>query len=133
MELGFVGLGRMGGNMVRRLVPDGHRLVVFDQNPAAGQTLQQEAPQQVRAVTSLDALAEALAPPRVTWLMVPSGDPVDQTLETLIACGTPGDTFVDGGNSYFKDSVRRAEQLKKRGFHFVDAGTSGGVWGLQVG
>src|SRR5438093_7011697 len=127
MELSFVGLGRMGGNMVRRLLPDGHRLVVFDQNPAAGQALQQEAPQQVRAVTSLDALAEALAPPRAIWLMVPSGDPVDQTLETLMACCAHGDVFVDGGNSHFKDSVRRAAHLKKRGFHFVDAGTSGGI------
>src|SRR5207244_2882019 len=125
--------GRIGANMGRRLLPDRHQIVVFHQNPAAGEGLHQEAPAQVRAVESLQALAGALKTPRAIWLMVPSGDPVDQTLHTLMEYCAPGDIFVDGGNSNYKESVRRGAYLKERGFQFLDAGTSGGIWGLQVG
>ncbi len=133
MELGFIGLGRMGSSMVRRLARDRHHLVVYDQNPAAGDALAREAPDYVRPAASPAALAQALQPPRAIWLMVPAGDPVDQTLAALMDVCTPGDVFVDGGNSHFKDSVRRATQAAQRGFRLLDAGTSGGIWGLQMG
>jgi 6-phosphogluconate dehydrogenase len=133
MELGFIGLGRMGGNMVRRLARDHHHLIVYDQNPAAGEALAREMLDQVQPAASLPALVQALQPPRSIWLMVPAGEPVDQTLAALMDICTPGDVFVDGGNSNFKDSVRRAAQVAQRGFHFLDAGTSGGIWGLQMG
>ena len=131
MELGFIGLGRMGGNMVQRLLQGGeHQVVVYDRNADAAAAVSQFG---ARPAASLETLMGLLKPPRVVWMMVPSGDPVDQTLNALMALGTPGDIFIDGGNSYFKDSVRRAETTESRGFHFMDVGTSGGIWGLQVG
>ncbi len=131
MELGFIGLGRMGGNMVQRLLQGGeHQVVVYDRSADAANAVSQFG---ARPAASLEALMGQLKPPRVVWMMVPSGDPVDQTLDALIALGTPGDIFIDGGNSYFKDSVRRAHATESRGFHFMDVGTSGGIWGLQVG
>ena len=131
MELGFIGLGRMGGNMVQRILRDsGHQLVVYDRSADAAAALREFGAQ---PASSLQDLMSQLTPPRTVWLMVPSGDPVDQTLEALYALGAPGDVFIDGGNSYFKDSMRRGKDAEARGFHFMDVGTSGGIWGLQVG
>lgn len=130
MKLGMVGLGRMGGNMTERLVKGGHEVVGFDPNP--------EAVEQVRAVgatgaRSLQDLATQLDAPRAVWIMVPAGEPVDHTIETLLPMLDPGDVLVDGGNSLYKDSMRRARELEPRGIHYLDVGTSGGVWGRQEG
>ncbi len=131
MQIGFVGLGKMGGNMVLRLQEQGdHRVVVWDRSPPA---VEQTASSGAVGAASLEALMAALPPPRVVWLMVPAGAPVDETLEILTRLGTPGDVFVDGGNSHYKDSVRRAKALAERGFHLLDAGTSGGIWGRKEG
>ncbi len=131
MELGVIGLGKMGGNMVRRLKERGdHHVVVYDRDPAAaaqaGEAGAQVAP-------SLEALVAALKPPRALWVMVPSGKPVDDTLEALAALCTLGDVLVDGGNSHYKDTRRRADGLKARGLSLLDAGTSGGIWGRAEG
>ncbi|MCI4318308.1 MAG: decarboxylating 6-phosphogluconate dehydrogenase [Thermoplasmata archaeon] len=130
MELGMVGLGKMGANMTVRLVKGGHRVVGFARaNPAVDAVVQQGA----EGAHSLAELVQKLAAPRVIWLMIPSGDPVDQTLEQLHPLLAPGDLIVDGGNSYYKDSVRRAALVSTWGFRYVDAGTSGGIWGLTEG
>jgi len=130
MELGIIGLGRMGANMSERLVRGGHRIVSYDRNPEAIQNVVDKG---AVGAHSLADFVKQLNPPRAVWLMVPSGDPVDQTIEQLRAILTRGDVIIDGGNSNYKDSMRRAGQLTQQGFHFVDAGTSGGIWGLQVG
>jgi len=130
MELGMVGLGRMGANMTQRLLEGGHRVVVTDLNPAA--VAASEAAGAV-AAESLASLAAALGKPRVVWLMVPSGAPVESTIEALAPLLAAGDVIVDGGNSNYHDSVRRAALLLDRGIHFVDCGTSGGIWGLKEG
>jgi 6-phosphogluconate dehydrogenase len=131
MELGMVGLGRMGANMVERLVRGGHRVVGYDRDPGA-----------VARVTSaggggadsLPALAGKLSQkPRAIWIMVPSGAPVDDTIAALIPHLTKGDILIDGGNSNYKDTQRRAASVKSQGFQFVDVGTSGGIWGLKEG
>lgn len=130
MELGMIGLGRMGANMTERLLRGGHRVVAHDRNPSAVQRVVEKG---AVSADSLPALMEQLLPPRAIWLMVPSGDPVDQTIETLIPHLTLDDVLVDGGNSNYKDTLRRAAMLKGRGIHFVDVGTSGGIWGLTEG
>jgi 6-phosphogluconate dehydrogenase len=130
MELGMIGLGRMGANMTERLVLGGHRVVSYDRSPEA---IQHVVDKGALGAHSLADFIKQLSLPRAIWLMVPSGDPVDQTIEQLRPNLTKGDVIIDGGNSNYKDSIRRAEQLKQQGFHFVDAGTSGGIWGLQVG
>lgn len=130
MELGMIGLGRMGANMTERLVLGGHRVVSYDRSPEA---IQHVVDKGAVGAHSLADFIKQLSPPRAVWLMVPSGDPVDQTIEQLRPNLAKGDVIIDGGNSNYKDSIRRAEQLKQQGFHFVDAGTSGGIWGLQVG
>ena len=130
MELGMIGLGRMGANMTERLVLGGHRVVSYDRSPEA---IQHVVDKGAMGANSLADFIRQLSPPRAIWLMVPSGDPVDQTIEQLRPNLAKGDVIIDGGNSNYKDSIRRAEQLKQQGFHFVDAGTSGGIWGLQVG
>jgi len=130
MELGMIGLGRMGANMTERLVLGGHRVVSYDRSPEA---IQHVVDKGALGAHSLADFIKQLSPPRAIWLMVPSGDPVDQTIEQLRPNLAKGDVIIDGGNSNYKDSIRRAEQLKQQGFHFVDAGTSGGIWGLQVG
>ena len=130
MELGMVGLGRMGANMSTRLLRGGHRLVVMDRSPAA---IEQVASQGAVGVASLGELVRRLSVPRAVWIMVPSGAPTEETVQALAAILEPGDAIIDGGNSNYKDSVRRAADLKKRGMDFVDAGTSGGVWGLTEG
>ena len=130
MELGMIGLGRMGANMTERLVLGGHRVVSYDRSAEA---IQHVVDKGAVGAHSLADFIKQLSLPRAIWLMVPSGDPVDQTIEQLRPNLAKGDVIIDGGNSNYKDSIRRAEQLKQQGFHFVDAGTSGGIWGLQVG
>jgi len=130
MELGMIGLGRMGANMTERLVMGGHRVISFDRSPEA---IQRVVDIGAVGAHSLADFVKQLTLPRAIWLMVPSGDPVDQTIEQLLPSLTPGDTIIDGGNSNYKDSIRRAQKLKPHGIHFVDAGTSGGVWGLKNG
>ena len=129
MQLAMIGLGRMGGNMVRRLVQGGHELVVYDQSPAA---VQAHVATGVTAAQDLADVARQLIPRRVVWLMVPAGA-VERTIEQLVPHLARGDIVIDGGNSNYRDSLRRAEALKARGIEFVDVGTSGGVWGLTAG
>ena len=130
MQLGMVGLGRMGANMVRRLMQAGHQCAVTDLNPAAIEGLAKEG---ATGAASLADLVKALTPPRAVWVMVPAGDPTEKTVMTLGDLLSPGDAIIDGGNSWFKDDVRRAKALMPKGVHYVDAGTSGGVWGAERG
>ncbi len=130
MEIGMIGLGKMGGNMARRLIRAGHRVVVFAPRQ---QVVQAFAAEGAIGASSLEDLVANLAPPRVVWLMVPSGDATETTLGAVAALLTAGDVVVDGGNSNYKDSMRRAQEIEARGLHFVDCGTSGGVWGLSEG
>jgi 6-phosphogluconate dehydrogenase len=130
MQLGMIGLGRMGANIVRRLMRAGHSCVVFDRDPAAGKALASEGAQV--AGTLLD-LAQKLSAPRAVWVMVPAGEATESTVGELAGVLAPGDTIIDGGNSFWKDDIRRAAELKPKGLHYVDAGTSGGVWGLERG
>ena len=121
MKIGMIGLGRMGGNMAQRLRRHGHDVVGYDHDPAVSQ------------IASLADLATALPAPRVVWVMVPSGDPTENTVATLGSLLTAGDLVIEGGNSFYRDSIRRAAQLGERGIGFIDAGTSGGIWGLSEG
>jgi 6-phosphogluconate dehydrogenase len=131
MQLGMIGLGRMGGNMVERLVRGGHQVVVFDRDPE--RTREVGSAEGATAASSLEDLVRMLVAPRVVWMMIPAGDPVEQMLATLGGMLHPGDIIIDGGNSNFNDSARRAAEVSKRGMHYIDAGTSGGVWGLENG
>jgi len=130
MQIAIVGLGRMGGSMALRLLRGGHEVIAYDRYPAAADALQAEGGVPAH---SLEDLVSRLAPPRHVWLMVPSGDPVTQTIEALAPLLAKGDAIIDGGNSNYHDSVARAASLKASGLHFLDVGTSGGVWGLQNG
>jgi 6-phosphogluconate dehydrogenase len=130
MQIGMIGLGRMGSNMVHRLLGGGHECVVYDRDPAAVAAL---AGAGAQGAGTLEQLVELLAPPRTVWLMLPAGGPTEQTVAALAALLTAGDTVIDGGNSYFKDDVRRARELAGRGLIYLDAGTSGGVWGRERG
>ncbi len=130
MELGFIGLGKMGMNMVTRLRRDQHRVVVYDRS---SDLIKQAEGQGSIGSSSLADLVIKLSAPRAVWVMVPSGAPTEETIQAVAALLQPGDTIVDGGNTRFHDDVRRAAELKKKGIHYVDAGTSGGIWGLQVG
>lgn len=130
MELGFIGLGKMGMNMVTRLRRDQHRVVVYDRS---NDLITQAEGQGCIGSSSLADLVGKLSAPRTVWMMVPSGAPTEETTQAVAALLQPGDIIVDGGNTRFHDDVRRAAELKKRGIHYVDAGTSGGIWGLKVG
>ncbi|HEU4758508.1 MAG TPA: decarboxylating 6-phosphogluconate dehydrogenase [Dehalococcoidia bacterium] len=130
MEMGLVGLGQMGANMARRLMKGGHRVVVHDRDAAAVDALKGEG---FTPAYRLEELAEQLAAPRAVWLMVPAGEPVTETVHALVPLLEPGDTVIEGGNSYYKDSLARAGYLGEKGLHFLDVGTSGGVWGLEKG
>lgn len=130
MQLGMVGLGRMGANMTRRLLENGHELVVTDLNPDAVAASAQEGAVGAKNVAEL---AQKLRAPRAAWVMVPAGDPTESTIFELADHLSPGDMIIDGGNSNYKDTMRRAEALQKRGIYFVDVGTSGGIWGLREG
>ncbi|HEV3040383.1 MAG TPA: decarboxylating 6-phosphogluconate dehydrogenase [Candidatus Angelobacter sp.] len=130
MQLGMIGLGRMGGNMVRRLMRGGHECVVRDLSPENVKELANEG---ATGSSSLDDFVAKLKKPRATWIMVPAGDPTEQTVLALAQKFEAGDIIIDGGNSYFKDDVRRSNKLKERGIHYIDVGTSGGIWGLERG
>ena len=130
MQLGMIGLGRMGANMARRLMRGGHECVAFDRNPASVQAIAREG---AMPASSLKDLAGKLAPPRAAWLMVPAGDPTEETVAALSEVMEKGDIVIDGGNSYFKDDVRRAQALAPKGIDYVDVGTSGGVGGRERG
>ena len=129
MQLGMIGLGRMGANMVRRLLQGGHQCVVFDRSPKAVEELTRA---KAVGASSIADLVKKLPTPRAVWLMVPAGG-VDTTINDLLPHLTPGDILIDGGNSYYIDDIRRAEELAPKGIHYVDVGTSGGVWGLERG
>ncbi len=126
----MVGLGRMGMNMARRLVEKGHTVYGYNKPPDKVKTAEGYG---IRGVYSLKELAESLNPPRVVWIMVPHGRPVDEVIEGIKEYLQRGDIIIDGGNSHYRDAIRRAEELEKDGIHFVDVGTSGGIWGLKEG
>ena len=130
MQLGFVGLGKMGLNMVTRLLNGGHQIVGYDRDPSAMARAEAAGAQ---GAGGLDALVSALAQPRAVWVMVPAGDPTESTIAALADLLSPGDVIIDGGNTNFQDDLKRAESLGARDIHYVDAGTSGGVWGLKEG
>jgi 6-phosphogluconate dehydrogenase len=130
MQLGMIGLGRMGANIVRRLMRDGHACVVYDANPKASELLASEG---AVAVKSLGDLKERLRPPRAAWIMVPAGDITERTVDELGALFDKEDTIIDGGNSFWKDDIRRAKKLAAKGVHYLDVGTSGGIWGIDRG
>jgi len=130
MQIGMVGLGRMGANMIRRLIKGGHECVVFDLSSDRIELLVREG---AKGSASLQSLAEALQPPRIVWIMLPAGEPTENAILTLGEILQSGDGIIDGGNTHFKDDVRRAKALAARGIHFVDVGTSGGIWGLERG
>jgi 6-phosphogluconate dehydrogenase len=130
MQLGMIGLGRMGGNIVRRLARKGHDCVVFDQNPTAVEALVGRG---VTGRTDLKQLVSQLQKPRAIWLMLPAGAVTESTVQQLAPLLEPGDTVIDGGNAFYKDDIRRAQLLKAKGVHYIDCGTSGGVWGLDRG
>jgi 6-phosphogluconate dehydrogenase len=130
MQLGMIGLGRMGGNMVRRLMKGGHDCVAFDLN---ADNVRQLASDGATGTDSLDQFVSTLKPPRAAWVMVPAGVPTESTVMALSERMEAGDIIIDGGNSYYKDDVRRAGILRERGIHYVDVGTSGGIWGLERG
>src|SRR5487761_1928418 len=130
MQLAMIGLGRMGANMSLRLMARGFDVVGFDLGEAARSALEEKG---AKTESTLEALVAALDSPRICWVMVPAGDPTDQTISTLASLLSPGDVVIDGGNSNYKTATPYADELGKRGVHFIDAGTSGGVWGLENG
>ena len=130
MELGMIGLGKMGANMTERLVKGGHRVVGYDLNP---ESVAQIVEKGAEGAVSLEDLAGKLPDPQIVWIMVPAGAPVDQTLEAVLPFLGPGAEIIDGGNSYYRDTLRRAEQCDSSGMYFIDCGTSGGIWGLSDG
>jgi 6-phosphogluconate dehydrogenase len=130
MELGIVGLGRMGANMARRLMRDGHTIVAFDVNPDAVKELEGEG---TTGASSLEDMASKLSAPRAVWMMVPAGEITEQTVDGVSAVLESGDAIVDGGNSYYRDDIRRAAKVGEKGIDYVDCGTSGGVFGLDRG
>ena len=130
MELGMIGLGRMGGNMVQRLLLGGHRVVTYDRSASA---LADSQSRGAVGVSSLADLVGQLTPPRAVWIMLPAGQPTDDTIDRLIPLLSSGDTVLDGGNAHYKDSMRRAATLAAHGMDFMDVGTSGGIWGLAEG
>ena len=130
MQLGMIGLGRMGANMTLRLMRGGHDVVVYDRNP---ESVSAAAKEGAEPALSLEELVAKLAPPRHVWMMVPSGAPVTATIEALAPILSPGDAIIDGGNSNYHDSIKRADELRLTQLHFVDCGTSGGIWGLENG
>lgn len=130
MEIGFIGLGKMGMNMVTRLRQGDHRVVAYDRTP---ELIKQAEGQGAIGSSSLQDLVAKLAKPRTIWVMVPSGNPTEETIQLLAGLLEPDDTIVDGGNTKFHDDVRRAGELQKKQINYVDAGTSGGIWGLQIG
>jgi len=130
MRIGFVGLGKMGGNMVRRLLGSGHQVVAYGRSP---QALELAASLGAEPVASFQELCDRLPAPRAVWMMVPAGAPVEETIAGLLPHLSQGDLLIDGGNSHYPDSIRRGKELRTRGIGFLDCGTSGGLWGLELG
>jgi len=130
MQIGMIGLGRMGGNMVRRLMGGGHEVVVHDHSTDAVSALEAEG---AKGAHSLESFVQALQPPRLVWVMIPAGPPTEAVIDGLSSLLAPGDVVIDGGNSHYKDDVRRSVRLAKTGVDYVDVGTSGGLWGLERG
>lgn len=130
MKLAMIGLGRMGGNMAKRLMDHGHQVVVYDPSEEARERLRKDG---AVAAASLEAVVENVSSPRIVWIMVPSGQPTEDTVQHFLSLLEPGDILIDGGNSNFRDSMRRGQDAQARQIAFVDAGTSGGVWGLANG
>jgi 6-phosphogluconate dehydrogenase len=130
MRLAMIGLGRMGGNMSERLIKGGHEVAVFDRKP---EVVQRYVSLGATATTSLSDVTSKLKSPRIVWIMVPAGKPVDETITSLLPGMSKGDVIIDGGNSNFHDTMRRAADLQAKGIHLVDSGTSGGIWGLANG
>lgn len=130
MQLGIVGLGRMGGNIARRLMLDGHTTVVYDRDQAACSALANEG---ATSVEDLASLVQALDKPRAVWVMLPAGAPTEITIQLLSEVLEPDDVIIDGGNTFYKDDMRRAQEMTAKGLHYIDVGTSGGVWGLERG
>lgn len=130
MQLGIIGLGRMGGNIARRLMRDGHEIVAYDRSQEATTSLAQDG---ATHANSLEALVASLAPPRAVWVMLPAGAPTEDTINALAELMESDDVIIDGGNTFYKDDIRRAKTLRGQGIHYADVGTSGGVWGLERG
>src|SRR6478736_8844356 len=130
MRIAMIGLGRMGGNIVRRLLRGGHECVVWDRNQPMIDALVAEG---AIGASGLDDLKSKLAKPAIFWVMLPAGAPTEDTIATLASHAEPGDIIIDGGNSFYKDDIRRAKMLREKGVVYVDVGTSGGVWGLERG
>jgi len=130
MQIGIVGLGRMGGNIARRLMKAGHHCIVYDANPDAGAVVAKDG---ARAVKSLDEMVAALERPATVWCMLPAGDVTQSTVDVLGRLMQRGDTIIDGGNAFYRDDIRRAKALAGKGVDYIDCGTSGGVWGLERG
>ncbi len=130
MQIGIVGLGRMGMNMARRLIQGGHTVIVYNRTPAKVALMEKEG---ALGADSPEGLAGKLQAPRIIWLMLPAGKPVDDHIDIYAKVLAPGDIIIDGGNSYYKDDIRRYNDLKTRNIHYLDAGVSGGIWGLSIG
>ncbi|HEX9159547.1 MAG TPA: decarboxylating 6-phosphogluconate dehydrogenase [Rhizomicrobium sp.] len=128
MQIAIIGLGRMGGNIARRLMEHGHEVVVYDRDAAAVQKLAN-----AKGAHSLDELAQLLKPPRAAWVMLPAGKPTDETVSQLAQLFARDDTIIDGGNTFYRDDIRRAQAIAAKGIHYVDVGTSGGIWGYERG
>ena len=131
MEIAIIGLGRMGSNIARRLAGDGHRVVGFNRSPDETQRLAAEGV--IEPAFTLEEVVQKLAPVRTVWVMVPAGQPTETIIQALAELLSPGDTIIDGGNTFYKDDLRRAPLLKEKGLFYVDVGTSGGIWGLREG
>ena len=130
MKLGMIGLGRMGMNMARRLLKGGHKVVAYNRTPDRVKEIVKAG---ARGALSIEELVKKLTPPRILWLMLPAGRPVDEHIDVLKGRLTQGDIIVDGGNSFYKDDIRHEQQLKSFGIHYLDVGVSGGIWGLKIG
>ncbi|MBP9192738.1 MAG: decarboxylating 6-phosphogluconate dehydrogenase [Ignavibacteria bacterium] len=130
MQIGFIGLGKMGAFMVERLLKDGHEVVVYNRSHEKIKEIEKKG---AKGAYSLEELTEKLNEPKLIWMMIPSGDTVTRMIESLVPLLSKGDILIDGGNSYYKDSVRRSDELKTLGIDYLDVGTSGGIWGLQIG
>jgi 6-phosphogluconate dehydrogenase len=130
MQIGLVGLGRMGMNMSRRWLKGGHQVVAYD---IAENNVKEIENEGAVGTNSLSELTQKLKPPRIVWIMLPAGKPVDETVKSLVKLLSTGDILIDGGNSYYKDAIKRAEILSAEGIHYIDAGVSGGIWGLEIG
>lgn len=131
MKLAMIGLGKMGSNMSLRLIRGGHTVIGFDQAAHIAEVLSKEVG--LLPVSSLQEIPQVLEPPRICWVMVPAGDPTETTIQALMGLLSPGDVIIDGGNSNFNDSMRRAKMVEGKGIHFLDVGVSGGIWGLKEG